>query len=372
MVRARASFGDEGCFQLFHQNVLSISNRTRCVPLTISESEGKLFSRQPGAGPRSRAEWDPGAYDYVVLGGGSLLNADRYVKALEIAQDAGVPTAIWGTGFDGLPHELASHLAGGEGLPADQDEVAPLPHPSLPDVLRRCRAAGVRGPLTAAWLEVNGCDSPPIFGDPGLLLRPLDSGSPSPRDQATVIWGVSHRATHQGPSHEELTRSIARWLKSISDRYRPAICVMWAHDLPAARQLAREVGPGAKLLEAPLTLTSFGRLISRTAFTVSYRLHGCIFSAACGVPFCSIAYRSKCYDFALSIDAGEWVVDPASSDFETRLGNWLTQFAGPERTSIPDQLRRHTLPYRESLLGIVQTIIRELEEGQSCQNEHPR
>lgn len=390
------NLGDEGCYQLFRRCVHSISTQVTCVPITIREVEGKLFSYQPDVGPRSRTEWNPAAYDYVVLGGGSLLNAERYVEALRVAQRAGVPTAIWGTGFDGLPHKLIDPVAGGlidpltkgpvdsdtdgppDSIAARVDALSPVEggvpstHPSIAEVFRGCRVAGVRGPVTAGWLRANGCELPLVSGDPGLLFDPRLSDPPPPRDQVTVIWGMSKRATFEGPSHEALTRRLARWLQGLARRYRLVVCTIWAHDIPAAKQLAQHIGEGAQLKQEPLTLKTFAEAMSQTAWTLSYRLHGCILSAACGVPFCSIAYRSKCYDFAFSIDAGEWVVDPASSHFEPRLDSVLTGVSGPQGVSFPDRSKRHALQHRTSLLEIVKTIICEMDEGQSCQTVSPR
>lgn len=356
------NLGDEGCFQLFRRLVRSISTQVECIPITIRESQGTLYAHQPGAAASSRSPWDPAAYDYVVLGGGSLLNADRYLLALQAAQAAGVPTAVWGTGFDGLPHELAREWIDGGPIPAGIE--APAPHPCAPQVLQACRIAGVRGPVTAAWLAAHGWESPAVCGDPGLLLDPPPSDGAAARDQLAVIWGMSHRATHQGTDHEALTDRTAGWLRRIARACRPVIAVMWAHDLPAAQELARRVGKAATLVEEPLTLRSFALLMSRSALTLSYRLHGCIFSAACGTAFCSIAYRSKCYDFARSVEAGEWVVEPGSPDYEQRLDRWFSRAGGREQREHSDRLKRSAARYRACLVGTVKGILRDLGEGE--------
>ncbi len=357
------NLGDEGCYQLFRERVRSISTNIECIPITIRESQGALFAHRPDVGTRAREAWRPESFDYVVLGGGSLLNADRYIEALALAQAADVPTAIWGSGFDGLPHDLVPHLIDGEGAPTGARDAAPVPHPCMPEVFRACRVAGVRGPVTAAWLRSNGCRSPAVSGDPGLLLCPRPRQATPPPSHITVIWGMSHRATHDGTPHEELTNKTARWLNKISSQYRPVICAMWSHDIPAARQLAEEVGAGALFVQEPLALESFRALMSRTAWTLSYRLHGCIFSAACGTPFCSIAYRSKCYDFAHSVQAGAWVLDPGDDDFEERLDFQLSHEGGSKASPIQDSLNRHATQHRKSLMETLQAITRELEEG---------
>ena|GEM_PF-549127 len=375
------NLGDEACFQLFQKRVQSIVERSgcgpiTCVPITIIESQRRLFAFRPGAPFRPRSEWRPGDYDYVVLGGGSLLNADRYIKALRLAQVAGVPTAVWGTGFDGLPNALAAKLKRGLDLRSER-HAAPLPHPVLSDVLRACRFAGVRGPVTAAWLEANGCGSPGVSGDPGLLFDAAQhaastspqaassNGSiaapvPPPKDRIAVIWGMSQRATHQGPGHAALTQTVAQWLGTISNRWKPVICAMWSHDLPAARQLALYLGAGTEMLEEPLTLGSFAELMRRSAFTLSYRLHGCILSAASGTPFCSIAYRSKCYDFARSIDVPDWVVDPGNGDVIKGLDRWFSHVSGKKARTLREQLDRSAARYRKSLADMVRSIVSDL------------
>lgn len=398
------NLGDDGCYQLFRQRVQAISKETTCIPITIYESEGALFARRIDAGKRPRKPWQPEAYDYVVLGGGSLLNADRYIQALACAQAAGVPTAIWGAGFDGLPHGLVPRLLRGHAPSGDDqgtvrqesspDLSAPaLNRPSLgapafnvptlndsglndselnvpglsnsaARVIRSCRIAGVRGPVTAAWLEANGCPPISVSGDPGLLLEPISpvAGAASTPSQIAVIWGMSHRATHEstsrkGTSHDALTRAVATWLKKIAHHYHLVICAMWSHDAPYAKQLATLVGEGAELREEPLTLDAFRALAGQSAAMLSYRLHGCIFSAACTTPFCSIAYRSKCYDFAHSIGAGAWVVEPGDRDFQDRLDHWLAHTVGDNRDSVRDQLTQSTLQHRKSLTEMLATIL---------------
>lgn len=350
------NLGDEACYQLFRRCVHSISTQVVCVPLTIREIQGKLYSVQPGGGHRFRTQWKPADYDYVVLGGGSLLNADRYVEALRVAQREGVPTAIWGTGFDGIPHGWAA-------APQKRQSAGPRPHPVTPDVFQDARVKGVRGPVTAAWLEAHGCEEVPVSGDPGLLFEPPVHKPPPPRDQVTVIWGASHRATYEGPSDTELAQTVARWLRPLARRWRLVIGTMWAHDVPAAEGLARELGGVAEFRREPLSLKSFGQLMSRTAWTLSYRLHGCILSAACGVPFCSVAYRSKCYDFAFSIDAGDWVVDPGDPALEACLDAWLQGLLRGD-PGVARSGRARVLQHQTSPVKIVKTILRELDEGQ--------
>lgn len=372
------NLGDEGCFQLFRRAVHLISTQITCVPLTIREAGGKLYSVAPVGRTGARSRWNPGAYDYVVLGGGSLLHAERYVEALLAAQRAGVPTAIWGTGFDGLPHRLAAACTRAEAPGGTR--AGPAPHPAVAEVVRGCRVAGVRGPVTVSWLKAHGCRAVPVSGDPGLLFEPpsadpADSPAPGPnrpRDRVTVIWGTSHRATHEGPQDEELAAIVAGRLRPLARRGRLVVCTMWARDLPAAERLASRIGEDVELRREPLTLRSFGELMNQTAWTLSYRLHGCIFSAACGVPFASIAYRSKCYDFAFSVEAGGWVIDPGDTGFGEKLDAWvegvLDEEGPPGRLGVspPDEMRKRVLLHRRSLAEIVKTITRELDDDDRC------
>ena len=120
--------------------------------------------------------------DLVVLGAGSLFDL-VYLRPLSLAQQAGIPTAIWGSGYDStaeepeIPHDLAY---------------------AIRQVVAESQVVGVRGPYTVRALESVGAvrEDLLVTGDPGLLWSrdPLDTLEPGSGSvpQLAVNWGTAY------------------------------------------------------------------------------------------------------------------------------------------------------------------------------------
>ncbi len=65
--------------------------------------------------------------------------------------------------------------------------------------------------------------------------------------------------------------------------------------------------------------SSVVHFLKRMKFTINYKLHANVLSAAAEVPFLSIAYRSKCIDFAHTMGLGRDVVSTGDARLESLL-----------------------------------------------------
>lgn len=255
----------------------------------------------------------------VVLGAGSLLTL-HYLQPLALAQKHGIPTATWGTGFDKLPaRHLDELLRGAPRLTVWRDDDSAQ---AFRRTLDACRWVGVRGPHTLRILEAGGCAPPALHvcGDPGLLLRPTGAPEPVPPflqawvgAKAPIVgvnWGTANNNVFGGDE-----RAVEQALRHVIERllrrsYKVLLFSVWGPDLSAMRRLAAhfEGDPNVGALQRVPTGSSLARIVERCRFTINFKLHANVFTAAAGRPFISLAYRSKCYDFAASLGCDDLVV----------------------------------------------------------------
>lgn len=230
--------------------------------------------------------------DLVVLGAGSLFEL-VYLKPLILAQQAGIPTAVWGSGYDGMqedpvmPHDLAY---------------------AVRQVLSRAEAVGIRGPYTLRALANAGVpeESIAMVGDPGLLWL-ADEAAPSEgeREQLprlAVNWGTAYNNV-LGGDEKETAAQVAEALFGLSSRFRLLFYPVWHRDIEPCRALAEVVGRERRvevMTEVP-TPQELKAVFIGSLCSINMKLHASVFSAAAGCPFVSLAYRWKCVDFAQSV-----------------------------------------------------------------------
>ena len=163
-------------------------------PTTNCDLTGHLFATR-GVAYQKDASTTPSGYDFVVHGGGSILNKFEYGCILRHAHDRGVPVFLWGTGVDDRgslrePQTLASarqiaaqHVfAAGDNLGSwNRDDKKQQIHldGEWQWLLRTAALAeygGVRGPLTG--LLLSPIKLVPVLGDSGLLAGGLLLAAP--------------------------------------------------------------------------------------------------------------------------------------------------------------------------------------------------
>ncbi|MGI6037820.1 MAG: polysaccharide pyruvyl transferase family protein [Limnochordia bacterium] len=309
------NLGDDLCQDLFVEKITEKA-QGQGIDLTVTAlfpptdfDEYQLWQRRP---------------HLVVLGAGSLIEP-LYLRPLVLAQQQGIPTAIWGSGHDGLSlEELKILQQGGRLDPFNFD-------PDTAYALRQCvgkvDAIGLRGPYTVGFLDTIGVTHPAIdiCGDPGLLLAP--SGQKPPQDlghllasskpMVAVNWGTAFNRVYGG-DEGAVGAQLARVLKELQDPFTFLIYPLWDKDLPACRALAKACGQ-VRLLDRVPTRRELVNIYQQSSLSINMKLHGNVFSAALGCPFISLAYRSKSFDFAASLDCLELVVPFDAEDLAEAL-----------------------------------------------------
>lgn len=270
---------------------------------------------------------NPGPYDTVVLGGGSLL-IPGYIDVAYQAAQKGKNVLIWGSGHDrqdfpvfDAEGKVSANLAyTGENEGTNE---------KLAELVRKSVYCGVRGPLSYQFLEHSGVDMAHaiISGDPAFLLP-----APSPRKRAQesrtigVNWGTAYNRIFGG-NEEKVEQQLAEALrKLISQGYRIRIFPVWGPDREACKRLYARLGDKDKV-ELDLELYHHEDLLDRLkscVLTINFKLHASYLSAAADVPFICLGYRFKSIDFGFSINLSEFVL----STGDERLGESILDRAG--------------------------------------------
>ncbi|HLS90526.1 MAG TPA: polysaccharide pyruvyl transferase family protein [Limnochordia bacterium] len=365
------NLGDDLCRDLFIHHV-----REALGPRGI-EAEIRTASHR-GISKEALLEFHP---HLVVLGAGSLMTL-HYLQPIILAQAHGIPTITWGTGFDKLSKQhLYELLMGARRLSFWQDQ-------GLADTFRRavdgCRWAGVRGPHTLRLLQAAGCASPTLHvsGDPGLCLEPpstpeeLPPGLSDSSEWAGALewlsahdavvgvnWGTANNHVFGG---EEL--GVQRGLEAVMTRllrrsYKILLFAVWGPDLSPLRRLAArfQSEPGVRLLRRVPPGPLLAWMLRRCRFTINFKLHANVFTAAAGRPFVSLAYRSKCYDFAASLGLERLVVPFDQPDLPDAVLSACDTIERREQTIVRG-IQKHKRQYRSRLQALIHHIAALSEE----------
>lgn len=358
------NLGDDVCRDLF------VDRFRRALASRGARLEVRAVTHQ-GISEPSLLEYRP---HLVVLGGGSLFTVP-YLAPLALAQKHGIPTAVWGTGIDKLPARCLDELLGGATrLTAWQDQATAA---AFRDVVGACRWVGVRGPHTLRILRSAGCPAPPLHvsGDPGLLLEPeefpteptavapagvppflqawIDAGEPI----VGVNWGTANNQVFGGDERgvEEALKVVIREL--VRRSYKVLLFAVWGPDLSAVRRLVaaflEDAGVGTLPKVSPGPLLAW--ILRRCCFTVNFKLHANVFTAAAGRPFVSLGYRSKCYDFAASLGCEDLVVRFDEPDLAGAVLG-ACSLVEREHAILAKRIERHRRAYGKKLKTLVKRM----------------
>ncbi|AZO93806.1 polysaccharide pyruvyl transferase family protein [Halocella sp. SP3-1] len=267
-------------------------------------------------------------FSLVVLGGGSLLATSYYLKCLYQAQQVGVPTVIWGSGVDHSDPQFTDDLLAGraEGVPDIEEFFTKKVKYLLRSTVSQVGLVGVRGPYTLKILQLLDCQLDKVFiaGDSGILLEPdlsRDNNLHLNEKMIMVNWGTSYNKVY-GENEEKLAVELAGSLDHLQEEgYQIIIYPVWEQDIPAIFRLVDKMINQDNLIVINRVLPSSQLLwcISQASLSINFKLHPCIFSAAVGVPFISLAYRFKCFDFAESVKCQELCIRTDVCDIKKEI-----------------------------------------------------
>ena len=158
-----------------------------------------------------------------------------------------------------------------------------------------------------------------IVGDPGLVYLPQQNVPPLSSGLerfVAVNWGSSFSSVFghdEGRVEQALADAIRRLIRL---GYSVLIYPMWPEDIWPCTRLRDTVNipEGCHLVQTVGSVDSICRMLREAVFSVGFKLHASVLSARMGTPFVSLAYRSKCYDFACSIEMGSQCISTSAYD----------------------------------------------------------
>ncbi|WP_138495939.1 polysaccharide pyruvyl transferase family protein [Paenibacillus pinistramenti] len=285
-------------------------------------------------------------YDSVVLGGGSLL-IPGYTDLAHRALLAGKQVCIWGSGYD--------RLDGSESWEPVKEWVDDKMAAQIADLAAGSVYFGVRGPLTYRLLKSAGIPMGRIFvsGDSGLLLPGPRAGAKPAADKTIAInWGTTYNkllGKNELQVEDALAAAAREWVQQGCRLY---LYPVWGPDRGPLERLAGKIG-NQPAVEVERRLLGAAEVIDRLSgcrLSVNFKLHANMLSLAAEVPFISLGYRFKCFDFAESVGMSDLILPTNAPDLTLRLRNKAAALES-RREEFVRRMLLHRDNYRKKLLA---------------------
>ena len=251
---------------------------------------------------------------WVVLGGGTLINVNPYLEALERFAKDNRPFAVFGTGVADLEYWSQ--------------------HPQYQrgnverwiNVLSKASYIGVRGPRSLRWLNDQGLRSVEMIGDPALSVCAAPR-LPRARKSGRPVLGInlgSHDPVSGGV--EPTLRATATLIKyAVSKGFDVRFVALHYIDVRIAARLREELGQDLPMAHFRGDVNQTLAEIQECDYLVGQRLHATVLACALGVPTLSLSYQPKCLDFLESMDRHDLAISTAqiSGDQLIERFDWL-------------------------------------------------
>jgi polysaccharide pyruvyl transferase WcaK-like protein len=225
----------------------------------------------------------------LMLGGGTLINVDPYLPALEHCRNTRRPYVVWGTGVADLTFWRNHPQESGRGNSE-----------RWLSVLREADYIGVRGPRSQAWIAENGIQNVEVIGDPALSI----AGAVAKKTGQKGVLGInlgSHDPVSGG--QEQVFQSLLELIRHVLHiGLRVRYFSLHAIDQKIGSRLVRAVDSSAmEILPFDGSVENTMRQLAEFDFVVGQRLHATVLACALGIPNLSLSYQPKCLDFLDSI-----------------------------------------------------------------------
>jgi polysaccharide pyruvyl transferase CsaB len=240
--------------------------------------------------------------DLLLLGGGGILydtEAQLYLREVELAHEAGVPTFAYAIGVGPL-HKAEERRAVRAGL----NRMAGITVREI-TAKRVCQEIGVTVPVE-------------VTADPAFLLEPLEftdtmlAREGIPRDARLVAFSIREPGpAAPGLDDSEPHQLVAATADYCIERYGATVVF-----IPMERVDRRESHSVLALMsrsESAFVLRhdyhprQIMGLVGRCELAVGMRLHFLIFAAVTGTAMVALPYASKVGDLLTSLGVGEWM-----------------------------------------------------------------
>ncbi|WP_226666207.1 polysaccharide pyruvyl transferase family protein [Metabacillus litoralis] len=307
--------GDDVCYESFVHSINKWSNSVeKVIAYDIKENKGikHLLSKE--------------TINAVVLGGGSLFQGDLFLTLAEEAIELGIPLYSYGTGIDYLTEETVSKYINGEYYePSTFFNNRKINTNRIKNVVESIKYTGIRGPLTYKFLEslTPVRSSVEVIGDSGFIYSPnfdhyiINNYLNSIQNPLIAInWGTTFNKLfgyNEALLEDQLIESCF-YLQSKG--YHIVIYPMWDQDIESCWNFYHRLNNKDHVTIIPEVChaSQIYSFLSKCHFSINLKLHANILSAAAYTPFIQFAYRSKGFDFALSVNQEDNTLLPTTSN----------------------------------------------------------
>lgn len=231
------------------------------------------------------------SYESVVLGGGSLINSNKYLEIVKIAQECCAKSFVFGTGVRN-PDFWTGRLKSGD--------------PKLQEWtqwLHRCHFVGVRGPLSKQMLQNQDFNRAQVVGDLAFLLAE-ETIQPKAKNKRVGInigtdgqlWGTE----------ENVLDFVVSLSKILQDKgYKITLLPAWTKNIPYIAEAAKRIGNGIEIFKNYHSLSDVMAFLKSCDFFIGEKLHSVVLASCVYTPAIMLAYRTKCLDVMAALDLQE-------------------------------------------------------------------
>ena len=213
----------------------------------------------------------------------------------------------------------------------------------------------VRGYISQKILKSWGIQSE-VIGDPVLSLEPNQYHS-NPDSKRIMINLAFYNDKVWGDNETNIyiqMKNFCEYLKT--NGYNPIIIPFWKKDELIINRFANDLG--LEVFKDWLDIEKTLNFIATGNALVGLKLHSLVFSAAAYVPFISIEYNPKCFDFSNSVgfDSYNIPTDKLTADKLIMLFNNLIKNRNMMKNQLEEKVSYFRLKQKEAVAKITQDI----------------
>ena len=276
------------------------------------------------------------ANNLLLLGGGTLINRNQYLRWLVEHDSPRLERAVLGTGVASPDFW---------GLTEDTDQWLTW--------LSTCAYVGVRGPNSLRHLERWGFKGDAeVCGDLALALEVPSVSAVEGRILVAPAWtGGELWGGEDGLVYEALIDAARGWL---NDGHEVMFMSCHPSDDRPILQMRDELGAPSGYVPGYVDTEKAQAEIASAEVIVGERLHACVLAAAAHRPFVAVEYRPKVLDFALSVGMDDFVIrsDEVSGD---RLAE-LVDLSASGIAALRESVERYRVKLRQAAAMLHQSL----------------
>lgn len=207
----------------------------------------------------------------------------------------------------------------------------------------------VRGYKSQEILHKYGIKSD-VIGDPALSLKPTNYKH---SNYKKIIINVGVPAIKMWGNKDKVLKEVIQFCKYMNQEgYHVYVMPVWDKDVPYCEELAEKAN--LMIFNDWKNIRKCLDFISDANIVIGEKLHSVVLSAACYVPFISLEYDPKCYEFAHSVGLEKFNLrtDKLSSKRLISIFNNLKK----ERTQVKKKLKLKVNSYRAIQYSIAKQI----------------